>query len=106
MDLVHEYVQFIFREWEKDKAGWVTKESISIADYRKWFVEVEYCACPAFHPAYNYHLEVDHDHDCYGIRVWLVGEMCGGCQGCLAAQVSYYNSLEEKNGVRTEDHHS
>lgn len=106
-DLVHKYVRFIFDEYEKDKYGWVTKESITVADFRHWFIDTEPCTCPGFHPVHNYHTEDEHELDCYGIRTWLVGEMCGGCLGCLAAQRSYYDSLEEKeNGVRSEDHRS
>ncbi len=33
-DYIHRYVQFIFKEFEKDPHGWITKNPPSVAEWR------------------------------------------------------------------------
>lgn len=49
--------------------------------------------CPCLPPDHDYaHYKSEHDHDCDG---QTLDPPCGGCMGCIVAQIGYYESSTE-----------
>lgn len=60
------------------------------------------CDCPAYDPEYNHHAEDQHT-TCNGNAA--TGDLCGGCDSCMSAQVLYWQRRREQQVCPDPDGH-